>query len=182
MTSPTWRVVSLFRGGGRYVLVYVVQVGDDGVRGRWRLQRQQDDEPRIARHRFHSDVTAMLLHDDVEGQIQPEAGAFPERLGGEERLEDVLADIFGDPGPIVTDLDAGHALAFPAGADGQRATLIAHRGDRVVDDVGPYLIEIAWIARDFRKRLVELLDHGDRSGVLACVLAQPVGEDRQRAA
>src|SRR5271166_2705297 len=52
MLSPTGGVGALFRqrdiDGGRY------------------LQRQQHDEPRIARHGFHPQIAAMFLDDDVE--------------------------------------------------------------------------------------------------------------------
>src|SRR5262249_29488392 len=98
----------------------------------------------------------MFLHDDVECQIQPKAGAFPEWFGGEERLEDVLAHVVGDSWPRVADLDPGHLLSIAAGADGQCAASIAHRGGRVVDDVGPYLVEITCVARDFGKRFIEI--------------------------
>src|SRR5882757_7442566 len=146
MVSPTGRVMRLF-------------------------QRQQHDEAGIARHRLHAQIPTMFLHDDVPRQIQPEAGALADWFGGEERLEDVLAYLLGDTGPGVADLDAGQLLAFPTSADGQSAALVAHRCQRVVDDVGPDLVEIAWKARDFGKRLVEFLDHCDRAGVLAAVFA-----------
>ena len=44
-------------------------------------------------------------------QIQPEAGAFAERLGGEERREDAADDVLGDAGAVVADLHPDH-LSF----------------------------------------------------------------------
>ena len=51
------------------------------------------------------DRAAVLLGDDVVGDRQAEAGAFAGRLGGEERLEQLVADVLGDAGAVVAHAD-----------------------------------------------------------------------------
>ena len=41
----------------------------------------------------HPQIAVVLLDDDPPRQVQAEAGALAERLGGEERVEDVLDDV-----------------------------------------------------------------------------------------
>ena len=61
---------------------------------------------------LHPKVAVVLLDDDPAGQVQAEAGALAERLGGEERIEDVLDDVRGDAGAVVADLDANHLFVL----------------------------------------------------------------------
>ena len=71
-------------------------------------------------------------------------------------MEDAVDVVLRDAGAVVADDHLDGVLADGAGANGQRAVPI-HRLDRVVDDVGPYLIEIAWITLDFRQGHVPFL-------------------------
>src|SRR5438034_895973 len=56
---------------------------------------------------------AMLLGDDVIADRETEPRAFPRRLGGEKRLEQLLFDLRRDAGAVVadTDLDTGPEVA-----------------------------------------------------------------------
>jgi hypothetical protein len=49
----------------------------------------------------------MLLRDDVVGDRQAEAGAFAGRLGGEERLEQLVPDVVGNAGAVVASFARG---------------------------------------------------------------------------
>ena len=57
---------------------------------------------------------AVVAHDDALGDVEPQAGALADGLGGEEGVEDARLQLGGDPRPVVADLDA-HARR-PAGA------------------------------------------------------------------
>ena len=47
-----------------------------------------------------SSCAVVLLHDDVVADRQAEAGALAGGLGGEERVEDAIADLGGMPSPL----------------------------------------------------------------------------------
>src|SRR5437868_10742167 len=68
--------------------------------------RQAQDElgelPRLAVDR---DRPAMLLRDDVVADREAEAGALAGWLGGEERLEQLVAVLGRDAGSVVAHLD-----------------------------------------------------------------------------
>src|SRR5262249_52607124 len=125
-----------------------------------RLQWQHHDELRLAGPRLDAQVALVLFDDDPPGEIEPQAGAFTERFGGEERCEDAVDDLVRDAGAVVANLYADHVLGFTLGAQRQRAAAV-HGLDRVVDDIGPDLIEIAWVAEQFGQRRVDVLDHLD---------------------
>src|SRR5688572_21113332 len=48
---------------------------------------KDDLEPSIARSRLQADLTAVASDDDPPRDVEAEAGALPDLLGGEERLE-----------------------------------------------------------------------------------------------
>ena len=83
--------------------------------------------------------------DDVEAQ----AGALADRLGGEERLEHALADVGGNARPVVDDAD-DDALAL-AGRGHVDAARLRNGIERVVDQVRPDLIELAGEAANARQ-------------------------------
>jgi hypothetical protein len=62
----------------------------------------------------------VALDDDPPADIEPEAGAPADRLGGVEGLQDVGGGRLGDAGTVVADLDQ-HPVAVPGGAHGQPA-------------------------------------------------------------
>src|SRR5580700_7769990 len=51
------------------------------------------------------DRAAMLLGDDVPADRQTEAGALAGRLGGEERLKQLVPDLGRNAGAVVADAD-----------------------------------------------------------------------------
>ena len=55
--------------------------------------------------RLDADVAAVVLRDDALDDVEAEAGAEPDRLGGEERLEDARLDVLGNAVAIVDDPD-----------------------------------------------------------------------------
>src|SRR5690606_31260508 len=99
------------------------------------------------------DVAAVPVDHDPVAHVQPEAGAVPDRLRGEERLEDPAAHVGWDARPGVADLDEHALVVDAAGAHGEGAAA-AHGVDRVVDDVGPDLVELGRVGRDLRQRPV----------------------------
>ncbi len=51
------------------------------------------------------DRAAVLLDDDVVAEREAETGAFAGRLGGEERIEDLVAHLGRDAGAVIADAD-----------------------------------------------------------------------------
>src|SRR5664280_1730651 len=84
-----------------------------------------------------------MLAYDSQRRIQPQTGPFPYSLGSEERFEDARLNVRRDPRPRISNLDHG-TVSFQKGFDSQ-FTLPVHGIDGVVDDVGPYLVELAAI-------------------------------------
>ncbi|MNS96370.1 hypothetical protein D3C72_1306670 [compost metagenome] len=64
----------------------------------------------------------MVLVDDAVGDRQAQAGTAAHRLGGEERIEDALAQFRRNATAGVFELDP-HRVAVHAGAHGDRAAL-----------------------------------------------------------
>src|SRR4029453_11439943 len=67
--------------------------------------RQQHLEAGVARGRGELQVAAVALHHDPPADVEAQAGALADRLGGVERLEDVGGDRLGDASATVADLD-----------------------------------------------------------------------------
>src|SRR5262249_36313728 len=81
----------------------------------------------------------LVLENDTPRDIEAEAGALPDRLRREERIEDALADLRGQSRPIVDDAnDDGRTLAARCNGD-----VASGRVQRVVDQVRPHLVELA---------------------------------------
>ena len=72
-------------------------------------EREPDLEAGVAGLGLHLDVAVVPVHDDPPADVQAEAGALADALGGEERLEDPVPDLGRDAGPGVADLDQ-HAV------------------------------------------------------------------------
>ena len=87
-----------------------------------RVDRQAHPEARVAGHRLHRQVAVVLLDHDPPGDVQPEAGALPDRLGGEERFEDAPDDVVRDARDRCRRRPPRRCSRRRArGADGQRA-------------------------------------------------------------
>src|SRR5262249_39054123 len=78
------------------------------------------------------DAAAVLL-DDAVADRQTEAGPLADRLGGEEGVEDLAADLRRDAAAGVAERDA-HRLVVGGDAD-EEVALAAHRLDRVQHEV-----------------------------------------------
>src|SRR5215470_2235679 len=101
----------------------------------------------------------MPADDDAPADVQPEPGALAYRLGGKKRLEDPRLYLSGYAWPRVTDVDEKLVLV-ERGPDGQRA-VPGHRRDRVIDQVGPHLIELTREAGNLRQVVTVVADDGD---------------------
>ena len=82
-----------------------------------------------------------MTGDDAPYDIQPEPGPGPDVLCGVERLEDVDLRLARYPTPVVNDLHH-HAVAFYVRPDSD-ASASVHSVNGVVDEVGPYLVQLA---------------------------------------
>ena len=97
--------------------------------------------------------------DDSVGRVEAQARPLAHRFGGEERIEDLAGEVGGNARTVIADLDHD-ASPSRAGADGEDATPL-HRIDRVVDQVGPHLIELATVRIDTGEVLVVIALHAD---------------------
>src|SRR5215208_6829064 len=86
-----------------------------------------------------------MTGDDAPYDIQPEPGPGPDILCRVERLEDVDLRLARYPTTVVDDLDH-HTRAFHVSPD-RDASASVHRVNGVVDQVGPYLVQLAAVPR-----------------------------------
>src|SRR5947209_6811689 len=108
--------------------------------GRLFGQREPHLEKRVPWLRRDLNVTSMLFHNSLHG-VEAEAGAFSNSFGGEERLKDVRLYCGRDSRSIVSNLN--HDAPVVAISSNSQLTFPAHRINGIVDQVGPYLIELA---------------------------------------
>src|SRR5882724_13047327 len=82
----------------------------------------------------------MLAHNACSG-VQPKSSALANAFGSKKWLKDVRQNLFWNPRAVVCDLndDAG-ILAIRTHT---KVALATHRVNRVVNDVGPDLIQLA---------------------------------------
>src|SRR5690349_14251877 len=102
--------------------------------------RQLYPEPRIAGSRMHLNASLVLAHDSLHC-IESQAGAFAHAFGGEKGLKDMRLDIVRDSRAGIADLNNDAAI-ITRSAYAQR-TASMHRVNRIVDDVGPHLVQLA---------------------------------------
>src|SRR3954453_21856888 len=100
------------------------------------------------------DRSAVPFVDDAAGDVEPEPGSPAYVLRGEEGVECVRSDLRGHPLARVADLDHGCG-GFRAGHKAKRA-IPMHGIDRVSDEVGPHLVQLAGVRLDAWCRLVEV--------------------------
>src|SRR5215216_3705631 len=86
-----------------------------------------------------------MIGDDAPHYSQPEPGPRPGIFGRVERLEDVDLRRTRYPRSIVDDLD-DHTRAFHVRPDGDTSASV-HRVYGVVDQIGPYLVQLAAVPR-----------------------------------
>src|SRR5205807_2410158 len=88
------------------------------------------------------EAATVALHDGVVDDVESLAGAAAGRLGGEEGIEDLVANLGRDTGTGVADLDDLGVIAARRNPNRELAGA-AHGVDRVRDDVRPDLTELA---------------------------------------
>src|SRR3990172_11126314 len=92
---------------------------------------------------LHKDLSAVPVNDAV-GHAHPKAGA-PRPLGGEEWIEDPVADFLGHPKPGVADRDFDLRCGDHARPDA-KATAVRHGVQRVEHDIDQHLPKLGWVA------------------------------------
>ncbi len=122
-------------------------------------ERQHDPKLRPARLRLDVDF-AVVVADEAPDDVEAQAGALPHRLGGEERVEDALADLCGDAGPVVD--DAHHHALMLAVRQHLDAARVGDGVEGVVDQIRPDLVEFAGEAADARETGFHVNGHGGR--------------------
>ena len=78
-----------------------------------------------------------MLLDDLERDRQAHAGALADRLGGEERVEDLRHHVLRDAAAVVLDLDAHRLVVLHRRAqrDDARPWPLGHRVNGVVSNM-----------------------------------------------
>ncbi len=85
-------------------------------------------------------IAPVLLHNSLDG-VQAKTSALSNSFGGEKRFKDVRLDLRRDPGAVIADLN-DYAGILAVSSDSKLA-LSPHCVNGIVNDVGPYLIELA---------------------------------------
>src|SRR5579863_3305103 len=118
-------------------------VRTDGARRFWNA----DAKHRLARNRFHVDLTPML-RDDSHRCIQAETRSVANAFSSEKRIKDAWQHVGRNAGPIVLDFynDIERILAS---CECQLSTF-RHRVNRVDNQVRPYLVQLDAESTDFR--------------------------------
>lgn len=88
---------------------------------------------------------AAVLADDAVSDRKPQPHSFVPR--GEERIEDLLADVFGYPLAGIGNLDH-HPLVFEIAPESQRAPSV-HRLNGVLDKINEYFLNFPGIAFNY---------------------------------
>src|SRR5205807_10444109 len=102
------------------------------------FERKPDVKSRPPGHRVELDRAAESLGDDPACRVETEPGALADVLGGEERVENPIADLVRDPGAVVDDVDS---RTVPVACGGDRyLARVAERFDRVCEQVRPDLV------------------------------------------
>ena len=92
----------------------------------------------------------MLLNDDAVADIEAQPRPVSRRFGGIEGVENFLLNVDGNSRSTVGYFD-NDPVAVPVGFQLESA-FAAHRSNRVIDEVGPHLVELA--AKALNKRQI----------------------------
>ena len=122
-----------------------------------RVARQRDAEPRpVPGLRLHPDAAAVVAGDPV-ADGEPEAGAHTLGFGGEERVEDLAADLGRDTGAGVGDLEPGLAIVGARANDDRTRSVDGHqRLLRVDQQVEDHLLQVGRVGPDLGLARVEV--------------------------
>src|SRR5208337_4522002 len=116
--------------------------------GHWRPDGDADSQYRFSWPGVDGDRAAVALHDDAPCDVEAQAGAFADVLGRVKGLEGAGRHLRRHARAGVADLD-DDVVAFGPGRQPERARA-GHGVDGVVDEVGPYLVQLAGVCLDPR--------------------------------
>src|SRR5438046_1000841 len=88
----------------------------------------------------------MTVADDAIADDESKTSTGADGFGGEKRLEHARLDVSRNPGAVIHNFH-NKLIVFKRGADTDFAGAI-NRSDRVINQVGPDLIEFAAISHD----------------------------------
>src|SRR5690606_654782 len=155
---PRWTYWPTVRSSSTTRIFMAVGAGREAAR---RAGQEHPEPGAPAGLAVHLDPAAVLRHDAVADR-QPQPGAPPRRLGGEERLEDLGQFRPGDADTGVLDLDL-HLVGVHGprqGAHGQRPAVL-HGVERVQHDRHEHLDQLLGVGMDRGERLAQLAGHLD---------------------
>src|SRR5215211_396582 len=110
--------------------------------------RQHHPEAGLAGFGSDLNLPPVLVDDDVVGDVQAQARADARSFCGKEGFEDARLDLWGYPRSVVDDVDRNDVVL---GVGAQSKFSVAINGvDRVVDEVGPHLIELGSVGLYWR--------------------------------
>lgn len=137
----------------------------------WLSKRQLYDELSVARAGFHADASVMPVHDDPVHDFEPESGTLAGRFGGEERLEEVFANVRRNAGAVVFH-NNHRVIALPACGNRENARIV-HRVERVRNQIGPGLVQLAGVGANLVQRAIVIAPDFDSRAFLHPVSEQP---------
>ena len=135
------------------------------------LERQTNPEDRFTRTRVETDFAPASGRNNPPDDVEAEPGSLAHFLGGKEGIEDAGLYLIRDPWTVVGNFNNKSTL-LAIRPDSDRA-LFAHRGDGVVDQIRPHLVELAAPDLDVRQIAIVLADDFDSP-------LQLVSQDRDR--
>ena len=108
----------------------------------------------MSRFRFELNLSSMAVCHDTIADDQPKAGPLPDTFGREERLKEVRPNIFWDTRSVIVDLH--EELMILAPCENSYVSSSVDRIGRVVDEIGPHLIQFVAVRGNRRKRAIVL--------------------------
>src|ERR687895_1533927 len=102
--------------------------------------RQHHSKARLAWCRGDLKLSPVLVDDDVVGDMQAKARAYAGSLRGKEGLENARLNLRRYPRSVVDDVDRDDI--FRGECAQNKLSLACYGVDRVVDQVGPHLVEL----------------------------------------
>src|ERR1700722_6749076 len=124
------------------------------------VKRQPNSKRRAPRLRVDRERSVVSGDDDPSRRVQREPDTLPDTAGREERVKHAAADLLGDAGAVVGDVDLDAAVG-QARQDRDRAAGGCQQ--RVFDQLGPDLVELSAGNEDPRQLwLVFALDRDPR--------------------
>src|ERR1700733_297458 len=104
------------------------------------MDGQPDVEGRARVTAVEGHRAAVALDDDPPDGVETETRSLPDRLGGVEGLEYVRPGVGRDPRARIGDVDQDALAVAPRPHDDRAA--VPDGADRVVEQVGPHLVDL----------------------------------------